>query len=232
MRITIEHLGGQVPVTGLARLEDGRVMTFYARHEAWVVQVGATEEEAEDAPSWVWSEPFGDRPSAAGYMNAEQARAIVESTAEMLARGIAPPRGYVGVPEDEVAARRFARMLVHDLYLYEGDAAKQGGNPYEILAAKITEYRAAFEQRIAAPLHHVWREELPRLEAELARRVVHAPWLYDVPSAASVGLRWNDQLRRTPAARRAADADTARRWLRAWSASDDVRAAALGGEPA
>ncbi len=84
-------VGGETPVQGEGRLPDGRHFTFRARHDAWSFGVASTVDEAVTNPTWEWNEPWGDRPEQAGYMPEAEARAIIESCADMLAAGMSPP---------------------------------------------------------------------------------------------------------------------------------------------
>lgn len=222
----VEVLEGQVPVEGKGRLRDGRYFTFRARHTQWQMNVGATQEEAEEGEGLVWSEPWGDGPYDAGYMEEDTARGIIESCAVMLLEGVAPPREFVGVPVEEVKVRRFAQMLAMDHCLYGGlEMGEDELEPRRVLAENIAEGRELFQERVPERLHHLYEESLVQIDLWPKGLAVQDVWLTDAASARSVARRWAHAIEQAPRGKRAAMRSDAMRWLMAWTPEGEVRQA-------
>jgi hypothetical protein len=224
--VTITSLGGSTPVQGEGTLRGGAHFYFRARHEAWQFQVGASTDEAIDAPTWRWEEPFGDRVFEAGYMPEETARAIIESCGEMFAKSVAPPTAFAGMPDDELQARKLASSLLDDVVTYHGEEAAEAGvaGVRAALAGPIEEARAAYRKRVDPRFFPFFEEALDGIEARARdSAATHARWLLDAPSARSVGKRWAAMLRRMPRGERDALADRGARWFSAWTAEGEPR---------
>jgi ribonucleotide monophosphatase NagD (HAD superfamily) len=224
--VTIEEITGQVPVQAHGTMADGRHFYFRARYDTWALHLGPTADAAVDEPTATWSEPWGDTPFGAGYMEEATARTIIESCAEMFAVGAPPPQAFAGLSEEAIQARRFAKVIVADICSYQLDELIVAGAGARIaVASQIEEGRALFREHVAAPFHEVYEAALAQLDVWAQNILVHDQWLTDPDSARSVGRRWACALVRTPASRREAMKVDAVRWLTAWTPPGDVREA-------
>ena len=92
-----------------------------------------------------------------GPEKAAASDAAAQSTAAFFQRDEfpAPPAAPVADPDAIEKARRFARLIVSDIALYNQEAVAEGigkGTFYELLQEDITEGRAVYEQRVPEPI--------------------------------------------------------------------------------
>lgn len=224
--VTITSLEGSAPVQGDGTLPDGKAFYFRARYESWEFSVGATDDEAIDGTGWSWEEPYGDRIFAAGYMDEDEARAIIESCADMYAAHVAPPVAEAGMSAAERTARRQARTLRREILIYT-ESPDSGVLSRDVLTPKLAETRAWFDERVAPELRYVFDEEIGDLDALARFAALHPRWLRDAASARSVGARWAAMLRRLPAVQRAEAAARGDRWFPRWTVDGAPRNALL-----
>lgn len=227
--VTITSLEGSTPVQAEGTLPDGKSFYFRARYTSWTFSVGATQDEAIDGTGWSWGELYGDGIFEAGYMSEDEARAIIESCAEMYAAHVAPPVAEAGMSDAESTARRLARQLRFDILTY-ADLPDSGGSGVlsrAVLTPKLAEAREVFDERVAPELRHVFDEEIGDLDALAHFAAPQSRWLLDAASARSVGARWAAMLRRLPAAERAKAAAQGDRWFPRWTADGAPRDALL-----
>lgn len=218
----IDSLGGTMPVQSEGSLTSGERFYFRARHEFWSFRVARTAAAIQE-PVWEWQEPYGDHPGAAGEMDHDTARAIIESCAEMRAKGVAAPIDRQGMAEDERRARFLARVITRDLDLYHGDALRDG----QSLDKPIEEARAHYRSRTDPEWHALFEAELTILRERVrSGKETHDPWIFDQASARAVGRRWNAMVKRLPQAAHPVAIEQGKRWLTAWT-TDGVREQAL-----
>jgi hypothetical protein len=213
--LTIESLGGGVPVQGEGKLKDGRRFYFRARHERWSFSVGATSDEAIENPTWIWAEPWGDAAYSAGYMPEPLARAIIQSCGEMIAKGVPEPVERKGIDDCEREAFRFANVLVQDIVLYQGDAYRDAGR--SVLHEPIAEARAFFAKRFAPKYHPIFEAAVLTIDARLRGEAIHETWILDDASATSVGRRWVSMVALLPPAERERSRRAGSIWLSRWT---------------
>lgn len=82
--VIIDKIGGYCPVQAEGTI-DGQPFHFRARHQHWLLAIGG--DDPADDPEWVYEEPYGDGPSAAGYMEVDEAKQFICAAAERYARG-------------------------------------------------------------------------------------------------------------------------------------------------
>jgi len=83
--LVIDNLGGNCPVQGEGTVL-GVPFYFRARHEEWSMGIGedpVAVTRAEIGAIWYKSEAWGDGEFAAGWMEREVARGIIESCAAL-----------------------------------------------------------------------------------------------------------------------------------------------------
>ncbi|MBS2018112.1 MAG: hypothetical protein JST00_34895 [Deltaproteobacteria bacterium] len=227
-RSLVASFAGSTPLEGWGTVPDGRSFYFRARYEAWSLSLGATDDEAIEAPTWFWREPWGDAPYGAGYMPEETGREIFESCVDMIEAGIAPPVEYAGADPEEVAAQRFARMMVDDVCSYHGDAIRSASSAERALAAvasQLAEARELFRARTSAAHHACFEEALVHVDACREGRVVHPRWILDETSARAVAKRWRAMIARAHSSRAVGIREEGARWLELWAPAGPVREA-------
>lgn len=67
---TIEDLGGYCPVQGGGKMGKYRFY-FRSRWNKWTISIGEIDPVCK--PVFIYSEPWGEEPGAAGYMSEEEA---------------------------------------------------------------------------------------------------------------------------------------------------------------
>jgi len=226
--VSIDALGGSAPLQASGKLADGRFFYFRSRHDQWSFGVGMTEDDAVGAPIWLWSEPFGDRVYEASYMSEAMGRLVIESCADMVEAGVAPPEDHAGTSAEELAAGRFARAMMEDVFLYHDAGAFEAGAPgapraRTVYAAPIAEARAAYQKRVDAGLHPMFERAVDGLEGRVSGEVFPDRWLLDEPSARRVGRRWAAMLVRARRSEHAGILDQGRRWIARWTPEGNVR---------
>lgn len=81
--IVIDWIAGYCPVQAEGKIA-GKVFYFRARGNRWSLSIGG---DVVLAPEWLWSEAYGDAPFAAGWMEADEARAFIEAAAARFLNG-------------------------------------------------------------------------------------------------------------------------------------------------
>ena len=77
--IKIETIGGFCPVQAEGTI-DGKEFYFRARGDSWRIGIGG---DPVGNPEWGYSEPWGDNAYAAGWMDLEIAKDMIEKAAKL-----------------------------------------------------------------------------------------------------------------------------------------------------
>jgi hypothetical protein len=80
--IRIDMIGGNCPVQAEGTV-NGVEFYFRARHAHWRMNIGG---DVVVNPAWSYSEPYGEGPHDAGWMEESEARGFIAKAAEMFAR--------------------------------------------------------------------------------------------------------------------------------------------------
>jgi hypothetical protein len=72
--LRIDYLGGNCPVQAEG-IVDGHPFYFRARGEHWSMGIGG---DVVGAPDWYHREPWGDEKFAAGWMEEDEARRMID----------------------------------------------------------------------------------------------------------------------------------------------------------
>lgn len=74
-KINIDWIAGNCPVQAEGKI-NGKPFYFRARGNRWSISIGSWT-----APEWEHSEPYGDYPYAAGWMDIDVAAELIEDAA-------------------------------------------------------------------------------------------------------------------------------------------------------
>lgn len=96
--VHIELIGGYCPVQAEGTV-NGQEFYFRARHAHWRMNIGG---DVVANPAWSYSEPYGDGPHDAGWMEESEARAFIAKAANLWLAVAAKP----SPPSSERASSR------------------------------------------------------------------------------------------------------------------------------